>query len=194
MTPYPNYITKILLTNHQKPKKGSARNISQDVSPKTYTLPNYKSPNNSITLRIVSWNLNMNANSAYAPPNWSKNNDKFKLIYQQTNAQNPDIITFQEVSRPLLYQNLTKINDDNVKNNLNPLIKMYIDSKKWIYTHTKSSHCGYTIILVNKKLIDNEIEVEFNEYKPDSNGKFVGVVLYKTVKLCIVCVNICEYL
>ena len=99
---------KDFINKESSKKTGKARGIPRDVSPQCWHSEEWKkicSKNNNEILKelpnnmfkIVSWNLNMNAHSAYAPEGWANTNDKWQLVFKQVMDQNPDIISYQEI-------------------------------------------------------------------------------------------------
>lgn len=141
------------------PKK---RSIKQNVSPVSYYIPNFQKKvkeinmQKGVILKLVSWNVNGKANSAYTPKNWSL--DKYDLIYEQVSKQNPDIICYQELkSRDL---------DEG-------LIQKYHQSGQWFITKAYMSHAGFTRILVHTRVQDH---MGF-QIKLDCNSKYAGIIL-----------------
>eukprot|EP00483_Globobulimina_turgida_P001847 UN01849 len=104
-------------------------------------------------LRLVSWNVNMESLSAYCPNGWAQNNNKWDKIYEQVAQQNADIITLQEIPRPFY--------PHTCDNEIHPLIRKYIDSKQWYISNSTRSHCGHTLLLVNKNL-ENKYDIRFD--------------------------------
>eukprot|EP01083_Nonionella_stella_P200951 735447_1 len=115
-------------------------------------------------LRVVSWNVNMETLSAYCPFEWQENNNKWDKIYQQVNEQDADIITFQEIPNPF-YQKIDY-------HKMHPLIRKYYNTNQWFISNSTRSHCGHTLILVNKR-----IQTKYRIYF-DPSCKWPAVILY----------------
>ena len=147
-----------------------------DMSTKAYSIPNYKRNPQFDYLKVLTWNVNIEAHSAYATKEWIESNNKWDLVYQQCQTQNPDIISFQEI--PLPFDNNTSHESHSRYSQIHPLIQKYIDTNKWYITSSRRSHCGHTINLVHKRLEKRGFKIDVSD-GIDLGNKWPGFILYK---------------
>lgn len=156
--------------NSNKAQKLKYSNVEAQI----YTIPKFEKSSNCEYLTVVSWNVNMESFSAYAPKDWSKENNKWNIVYQQISEQDPNIICLQELSKPV-----NKWQDKSQIDKFHPLIQIYMKTNKWEMTFSTPSHSGYCIILVQKKLFQlNNYKISM-ELDIDPNNKWPAIILKK---------------
>lgn len=148
-------------------RRGFDRHSDHWMRPRIVTKPMFNVARNrdhslkTIPLKIVTWNVSGRSISAHAPSGWFKENDKNELIFAQTLEQKPDIICFQELTSG-------KLSD--------PLIKRFHDDRDWAITEAHESHCGFTRLIVHRKI--NYLKGLVADITPSDTG-YPRIVLRK---------------